>query len=215
MLGSDSPVFQGVSVLLGFIISFGSTSAIGNVIAGIVITYMRPCRVGDRVKIGAVTGDVLEKTLLVTRLRTIKNEDVTIPNSNILSGHTVNYTAAASHDGLILHTTITIGYNVPWPQVHAHLLAAARATEDVEATPVPFVLQTSLDDFYVAYQLNAYTRLPHRQAGLYSLLYQHIQDEFARVGIKIMSPRCCATRTRAGAGSTISPAPLAAPVPQP
>ena len=213
--GSNSPVFQGVSVLLGFIISFGSTSAIGNVIAGIVITYMRPYRVGDRVKIGDVTGDVLEKNLLVTRLRTIKNEDVTIPNSNILSGHTVNYTAAASHDGLILHTTITIGYDVPWPQVHALLLAAARATEGVEATPVPFVLQTSLDDFYVAYQLNAYTRLPHRQAVLYSLLHQHIQDEFARAGIEIMSPHYRATRTGAGAGSTIPPAPLAAPVPQP
>ncbi len=208
--GSDSPVFQGVSVLLGFIISFGSTSAIGNVIAGIVITFMRPYKVGDRVKIGDVTGDVLEKTLLVTRLRTIKNEDVTIPNSNILSGHTVNYTAAAAHDGLILHTTITIGYNVPWPQVHELLLAAARATEGVEATPAPFVLQTSLDDFYVAYQLNAHTQLPHRRAGLYSLLHQHIQDAFAHAGVEIMSPHYRATRT--GAGSTIPPVPLATPV---
>ncbi|RSK44817.1 mechanosensitive ion channel family protein [Hymenobacter perfusus] len=206
--GSDSPVFQGVSVLLGFIISFGSTSAIGNVIAGIVITYMRPYKVGDRVKIGDVTGDVLEKTLLVTRLRTIKNEDVTIPNSNILSGHTINYTAAAAHEGLILHTAVTIGYDVPWPKVHELLLAAARATEGVEAAPAPFVLQTSLDDFYVAYQLNAYTRLPHRQAGLYSLLHQHIQDEFARAGIEIMSPHYRATRTGAEAGSTIPPAPI-------
>jgi small-conductance mechanosensitive channel len=205
--GSDSPVFQGVSVLLGFIISFGSTSAIGNVIAGIVITYMRPYKVGDRVKIGEVTGDVLEKTLLVTRLRTIKNEDVTIPNSNILAGHTVNYTAAAAHEGLILHTTVTIGYDVPWPQVQALLLAAARATEGVEATPAPFVLQTSLDDFYVAYQLNAYTRLPHRQAGLYSQLHQHIQDEFARAGVEIMSPHYRATRTGPEAGSTIPPLP--------
>jgi small-conductance mechanosensitive channel len=207
--GSDSPVFQGVSVLLGFIISFGSTSAIGNVIAGVVITYMRPYKVGDRVKIGEVTGDVLEKTLLVTRLRTIKNEDVTIPNANILSGHTINYTAAAAHEGLILHSTVTIGYDVPWPQVHALLLAAARATEGVEAAPVPFVLQTSLDDFYVAYQINAYTRLPHRQAGLYSQLHQHIQDEFARAGVEIMSPHYRATRTGAAAGSTI---PLPPPV---
>ncbi|MDJ0363833.1 mechanosensitive ion channel [Hymenobacter sp. H14-R3] len=205
--GSDSPVFQGVSVLLGFIISFGSTSAIGNVIAGIVITYMRPYKVGDRVKIGEITGDVLEKTLLVTRVRTTKNEDVTIPNSNILSGHTVNYSAAASHEGLVLHTTITIGYDVPWPQVHALLLAAARATEGVEAIPAPFVLQTSLDDFYVAYQLNAYTQLPHRQAGLYSLLHQHIQDAFARAGVEIMSPHYRAMRTGAEAGSTIPPVP--------
>ncbi len=203
--GSDSPVFQGVSVLLGFVISFGSTSAIGNVIAGIVITYMRPYKVGDRVKIGDITGDVIEKSLLVTRVRTIKNEDVTIPNSNILSGHTINYSADTAADGLILHTTVTIGYDVPWPRVHELLLAAARATEGVEAAPVPFVLQTSLDDFYVAYQLNAYTRQPHRQAGLYSLLHQHIQTEFARGGVEIMSPHYRATRTGAEAGSTIPP----------
>lgn len=143
----------------------------GNVVAGILITYMRPYKVGDRVKIGEVPGEVLEKTLLVTRLRTIKNEDVTIPNSNILSGHTINYAAAAAHEGLILHSTVTIGYDVTWPQVHALLLAAARATEGVEEAPAPFVLQTSLDDFYVAYQINACTRLPHWLAGLYSQLH--------------------------------------------
>ncbi|WP_170170483.1 mechanosensitive ion channel family protein [Hymenobacter perfusus] len=203
--GSDSPVFQGVSVLLGFIISFGSTSAIGNLVAGIVITYMRPYKVGDRVKIGEVVGDVLEKTLLVTRLRTIKNEDITIPNSNILTGHTVNYSAAAAREGLVLHSTITIGYDVPWPQVHELLLTAARATQGVEAAPAPFVLQTSLDDFYVSYQINAYTRQPHRQAALYSELHQHIQTEFARAGVEIMSPHYRATRTGAEAGSTIPP----------
>lgn len=203
--GSDSPVFQGVSVLLGFIISFGSTSAIGNLVAGIVITYMRPFKVGDRVKIGDVTGDVLEKTLLVTRLRTIKNEDITIPNSNILTGHTVNYSVAAEREGLVLHTTVTIGYDVPWPQVHELLLTAARATQGVEAAPAPFVLQTSLEDFYVAYQINAYTRQPHRQAALYSELHQHIQEEFARAGVEIMSPHYRATRTGAEAGSTIPP----------
>lgn len=207
--GSDSPVFQGVSVLLGFVISFGSTSAIGNVIAGIVITYMRPYRVGDRVKIGDVTGDIIEKNLLVTRLRTIKNEDVTIPNANILAGHTTNYTAASQHEGLILHSTVTIGYDVPWPQVHALLLAAARATEGVEAAPAPFVLQTSLDDFYVSYQINAYTRLPHRQASLYSQLHQHIQEEFARAGVEIMSPHYRANRSGADAASTIPPLPPA------
>ncbi|GAB3829649.1 mechanosensitive ion channel family protein [Hymenobacter jeollabukensis] len=164
--GSDSPVFQGVSVLLGFIISFGSTSAIGNLVAGIVITYMRPFKVGDRVKIGEAVGDVLEKTLLVTRLRTIRKEDITIPNSNILTGHTVNYSVAAEREGLVLHSTVTIGYDVPWPQVHELLLAAARATQGIEATPAPFVLQTSLEDFYVACQINAYTRQPHRQAAL-------------------------------------------------
>lgn len=198
--GSDSPVFQGVSVLLGFIISFGSTSAIGNVVAGIVITYMRPYKVGDRVKIGEVVGDVLDKTLLVTRLRTTKNEDVTIPNSTILASYTINYSAAAQEQGLILHSTITIGYDVPWPQVHELLLAAARATRGVEATPAPFVLQTSLDDFYVSYQINAYTHQPHRQAAMYSELHQHIQTEFARAGVEIMSPHYRAGRD----GSTVT-----------
>lgn len=206
--GSDSPVFQGVSVLLGFIISFGSTSAIGNLVAGIVITYMRPYRVGDRVRIGEVVGDVLEKTLLVTRLRTTKNEDITIPNSNILTGHTVNYSAAAEREGLVLHSTITIGYDVPWPQVHQLLLAAACATQGVEAAPVPFVLQTSLDDFYVSYQINAYTRQPHRQAALYSELHQHIQTIFAHAGVEIMSPHYRATRTGAEAASTVPPLPV-------
>lgn len=131
--------------------------------------------------------------------------------SNILSGHTVNYTAAA-HEGVILHSAVTIGYDAPWPQVQA-LLAAARATDGVEQVPASFVLQTSLDDFYVAYQINAYTRLPQRQAGLYSQLHQHIQDEFARVGVEIMSPHYRATRTGAGAGSTVPPVLSAAPAP--
>lgn len=207
--GSDSPVFQGVSVLLCFIISFGSTSDIGNLVAGIVITCMRPYKVGDRVKIGEVVGDVLEKTLLVTRLRTIKNEDITIPNSNILTGHTVNYSAAAEHEGLVLHSTLTFGYDVPCPQVHELLLTAARATQGVEATPVASVLHTTLDDFYVSYQINAYTRLPHRQAALYSELHQHIQTAFARAGVEIMSPHYRATRTGADAASTIPPLPAA------
>ena len=206
--GSDSPVFQGVSVLLGLIISFGSTSAIGNLVAGIVIIYMRPYKVGDRVRIGEVVGDVQERTLLVTRLRTIKNEEVTIPNANILTGHTVNYTTAAALEGLVLHSTVTIGYDVPWPQVHQLLLAAAGATAGVEAVPAPFVLQISLDDFYVSYQINAYTRQPHRQAAVYSELHQQIQTGFARAGVEIMSPHYRATRTGADAASTIPPLPV-------
>ena len=175
---------------------------------------MRPYKVGDRVRIGDVVGDVLEKTMLVTRLRTIKNEDVTIPNSNILTGHTVNYSTAAAREGLILHSTVTIGYDAPWAQVHELLVAAACATTGVEATPVPFVLQTSLDDFYVSYQINAYTRQPHRQAALYSELHQHIQTAFARAGVEIMSPHYRATRTGAEAASTIPPLPAEDPLGQ-
>lgn len=192
--GSDSPAFQGVSVFLGLLISMGSSSAISNIIAGLVITYMRAFRVGDRVKIGDTVGDVVEKTMLVTRLRTIKNEDVTIPNGAILNGSTVNYSSSAKQSGLILHSTITIGYDVPWRQVHELLIGAALKTEDVNREPKPFVYQTSLDDFYVSYQINAYTDTPEVAARIYSELHAHIQDAFNEAGIEIMSPHYRAAR---------------------
>ena len=162
--GSDSPVFQGVSVFLGILFSLGSSTAISNMVAGLVITYMRPFKIGDRIKIGENLGIVLEKSMLVTRIRTVKNEEITIPNATVLSGHTVNYTTSAKDLGLILHTTVTIGYDVPWPKVHELLIKAANAADGVVKTDnkKPFVLQTSLDDFYVAYELNAYTDQPEK-----------------------------------------------------
>ena len=192
--GSDSPVFQGVSVFLGFLFTFGSSGSLSNVVAGLVLTYMRAFKIGDRVKIGDVTGDIVEKTLLVTRVRTIKNEEITIPNSSVMSSYTTNYSTAAPTLGLILHTTVTIGYDVPWKQVHQLLLAAAAAVEELLPDPAPFVLQTSLDDYYVSYQLNAYTRAAGKQAGLYSQLHQHIQDKFNEAGVEIMSPHYRAQR---------------------
>lgn len=192
--GSGSPAFQGVSVFLGLLISLGSSSAIGNIIAGLVITYMRAFKVGDRVKIGDITGDVLEKTMLVTRLRTIKNEEVTIPNAAILNGSTVNYSTSAKERGLILHTTVTIGYDVPWRQVHELLISAATKTADVNEDPKPFILQTSLDDFYVSYQLNAYTDTPEIAARIYSDLHANIQDAFNEAGVEILSPHYRAAR---------------------
>jgi len=186
--GSDSLIFRGVSVFVGLLISLGSSSAIGNIIAGLVITYMRPFKIGDRIRIGEIAGDVLEKTLLVTRVRTIKNEIVTIPNSSILTGNTTNFTALSKSDGLIIHTTITIGYDVPWNNVHKALLEAAQKTDRILKDPKPFVLQTSLDDFYIAYQLNAYINEPEKQAAIYSNLHQFIQDVFNEKGIEILSP---------------------------
>ncbi len=147
--GSQSEGFRGISVFLGLLISLGSAAAIGNVIAGVVLTYMRPFRVGDRVKIADTTGDVMEKTLLVTRVRTIKNVDVTIPNAMVLSSHLINYSSCARNQGLILHTSVTIGYDAPWRTVHELLISAARATTHISAKPEPFVLQTALNDFYV------------------------------------------------------------------
>lgn len=194
--GSDSPVFRGVSVFLGILFSLGSSSAIANAVAGLVITYMRPFKIGDRIKVGDIMGDVIEKSLLVTRILTIKNEEITIPNSTILSQHTVNYTSSATRLGLILHSTVTIGYDAPWKQVHELLINAALATRGIlnEENKKPFVLQTSLDDFYISYQINAYTNEPQRMAAIYSELHQHIQDKFNEAGVEIMSPHYRAAR---------------------
>ena len=191
---SDSNIFKGVSVFIGVLFSLGSHSSIANVVAGLVITYMRPFKVGDRIKIGDVTGDVIEKTLLVTRLRTPKNEEVTIPNSSVLSGNTVNYSTMARTVGLIIHTTVTIGYDVPWKKMHQALLNAADRTESLQKEPKPFVLQTSLDDFYVSYQINGYTRETNRFNRIYSSLHQNIQDCCNEMGIEIMSPHYRAQR---------------------
>ena len=192
--GSDSRIFQGVSVFLGLLVSMGSSSAISNMVAGLVITYMRPFKECERIKIGDVTGIVIEKTLLVTRLRTVKNEEITIPNSAVLSGNTTNYSAVAITEGLILHTTVTIGYDVPWKDVHSALIEAASRTSNLIHEKKAFVLQTSLDDFYVSYQLNAYTQEAGTVAPLYSELHQNIQDVFAERKIEIMSPHYRAVR---------------------
>jgi len=186
--GSESPAFRGVSIFLGVLFSLGSTSAVANIVSGLILTYMRAFRVGDRVKIADSEGDVLEKTLLVTRVRTIKNVDVTIPNSMILSSHIVNYSSSATERGLILNTGVTIGYDADWRKVHELLLSAARRTEGIMASPPPFVLQTSLNDFYVTYELNVYTGNPRVMAATYSLLHQNIQDAFNEAGVEIMSP---------------------------
>jgi small-conductance mechanosensitive channel len=192
--GSESNVFRGVSVFIGILFSLGSSSAIANMVAGLVITYMRPFKIGDKIKIGDTTGVVLEKTLLVTRVRTIKNEEITIPNSSVLGGNTTNYSTLAKTEGLIVNTTVTIGYDVPWRETHTALIEAALRTDLVLKEPSPFVFQTSLDDFYVSYQLNAYTRESIGMAKVYSELHQNIQDVFFERGIEIMSPHYRAAR---------------------
>jgi small-conductance mechanosensitive channel len=203
--GSDSKAFQGVSVFLGVLFTFGSASAISNLVAGVVMTYMRPFQSGDRVKIAETVGDVVEKTLLVTRIRTNKNVDVTVPNAMVLSSHIINYSSSAKHRGVILHTGVTIGYDVPWRQVHQLLISAADKTEGVLAEPKAFVLQTGLDDFYVKYELNAYTDRPNAMSRTYSLLHQNIQDRFAEAGVEIMSPHYRAERD--GNAVALPPAP--------
>lgn len=203
--GSDSPIFKGVSVFVGVLFSLGSSNAIANMVAGLVITYMRPFKIGDYIKIGDVSGEVIEKTALVTRIRTPKFEDITIPNATVLSSTSTNYSANTNQatNGLLIHTTVTIGYDVPWKDIHAALIDAALKTEMTEKEPAPFVLQTSLDDFYVSYQINVYTKEPTKQPRIYSSLHQNIQDSFNAAGIEIMSPHYSALRD--GNTTTIPP----------
>lgn len=199
--GSQSEGFRGISVFLGLLLSLGSAVSISNVIAGVVLTYMHPFRLGDRVKVADTIGDVIETGLLVTRIRTIKNVDITIPNSLVLGNHLINFSSSAKELGLILHTTISIGYDVPWKKIHELLIEAARATTHILPEPSPFVFQTSLDDFYVTYEINAHTTQPNLMASIYAELHQHIQDRFNEAGIEIMSPHF--TQVRDGNKSTI------------
>lgn len=186
--GSKSPAFQGVSIFFGLLLSLGSSSAISNVVAGTVLTYTRAFELGDRVKIGETSGDIVEKTLLVTRVRTIKNVDISIPNAMVLTSHIVNFSSVAKQNGLILHTGVTIGYDAPWRKIHELLLSAADSTPGVLKEPKPFVLQTALNDFYVSYEINAYTDQATLMARTYSELHQNIQDKFYEAGVEIMSP---------------------------
>ena len=192
--GSSSPAFQGVSVFIGLLFSLGSSSVVANIVSGVVLTYTGAFRVGDRVKIADTVGDVIEKGLLVTRVRTIKNVEITIPNGMVMGSHIINYSAVSKEHGLILNTTVTLGYDIPWRSVHEALIKAAHATGGILSEPRPFVLQTSLDDFYVSYELNAYTDQPNKMAVVYSELHQNIQDYCNEAGIEILSPHYGALR---------------------
>jgi small-conductance mechanosensitive channel len=183
--GSESSVFKGVSVFVGLIFSLGSSSAIGNMVAGLVITYMRPFKIGDRVQIKETTGFVVEKNLMVVRLRTHKNEYVTFPNMLILGSSITNYNTSSDDDaeGLILYAEVTFGYATPWETVHDILINAALATDHVQKKPKPFVLQTGLDNFYARYQINCYTKEVDKVPKIYASLYENIQNGFHEAGM--------------------------------
>ena len=186
--GTGSAAFKGLSVFAGLLISLGASSAISNVIAGYTMTYRRAFRVGDRVRIGDHLGDVTAMRLLVTHLKSPKNEEIVVPNSLILNSQIVNYSSMAQDKGLILHTEVTIGYDVPWRQVEALLLMAAERTPDVLKEPQPFVFQKQLGDFYITYELNAFTKAPLTMMRTYSDLHKNILDNFNEYGVQITSP---------------------------
>jgi small-conductance mechanosensitive channel len=192
--GAQSSAFRGVSIFLGLLLSLGSSSAVANAIAGVILTYMRSFLVGDWVQIGDTTGEVIEKNMLVTRVLNPKAEIITIPNATVMSGAVKNYSIEARKSGVIFHTTVTIGYDVPWRTVHQLLIQAALATKDVLQQHPPYVLQKGLDDFYVSYELNVYTDAPSLGMRTYSELHQNIQDKFNEAGVEICSPHFAALR---------------------
>lgn len=192
--GSGSPAFQGITIFIGLLITLSSSSAISNVIAGIILTYTGAFHDGDRVDVGGTVGDVIEKRLLTTRLRTTKNVEVSVPNSVALSHSVLNYSAMARGRGLILHTQVTIGYDAPWQQMHQFLIDAAKATPEILHDPAPYVYQTALNDYNVTYEINAYTHEASLMTSTMSALHENIQNEFNAAGVEIMSPAFTALR---------------------
>jgi small-conductance mechanosensitive channel len=191
--GAGSSAFQAISIFVGVIVSLGSSSSVANVIAGIIVTYMRPFVVGDRIRVGEVEGLAVEKNLLVVRVRTDANVEVSIPNATVLAGAIANYSSRARDEGLFVATAISIGYSTPWRQVHALLLASAADTEGVLMQTQPLVLQRALGDYYVCYELHvrvAATEVsePRRLVQLLTRLNGAIQDRFAQAGVEILSP---------------------------
>lgn len=192
--GSGSEAFKGISLMVGVLVSLGSTSAVSNIIAGLMLQYTRAFRSGDLVKMGEATGVVLETRLMTTRLLTLRNEHVSIPNGMVLGGQVVNYSAAADRGGLVLQTTVTIGYDVPWRKVEALLLDAARRTGGIRSDPAPVVLQTGLGDYSVAYELGVHLEAALSMRTTLSALHAAIQDAFAEAGVEILSPAYAALR---------------------
>jgi small-conductance mechanosensitive channel len=186
--GSESDAFKGISLFIGVVFSLGSSAAISNIIAGYMMTYRRAFKVGDRIRIGTTIGDVVEMRLQVTHLRSPKNEEIVVPNSQILAGEVLNYSSLARASGLILHTEVGIGYETPWRQVEAMLLLAAERTVGLARTPAPFVLEKALGDFAIVYELNVYCDRPVSMLELYAELHRRILDVFNEYGVQIMTP---------------------------
>jgi small-conductance mechanosensitive channel len=193
---ADSPSFQGISIFIGALLTLGSSTAISNIISGYISIYTRAFQEGDRIEVNGITGDVIDKTILSTQILTPDNEVVTIPNSSIISSNITNYAASYRNlkKPLILKTTVTLGYDIPWRKIYEVLIDAALSTEGVLSDPQPFVWQTSLNDYYPSYCLRAYTMEPNRMGAIYSQLHENIQDKCNEAGIEILSPFYAAVR---------------------
>ena len=186
--GSGSAAFKGVGVFVGLLVSLGATGLISQVMGGFVLMYTRSIKVGEYVRTGEHEGTVKSIGFLSTRLRTRKNEIVNIPNAMLMAATTINYSRLSHTEGVMASTTVTIGYDAPWRQVHEMLLRAADKTAGLKKPPEPFVWQRSLSDFYVQYELNVCLDDPWQRLPVLSDLCANIQDEFNEHGVQIMSP---------------------------
>ena len=186
--GSDSAAFQGLTILVGAMLSLGSNSVVGNVIAGLFVIYRRSTSLGDRIQVGEHIGDVVQIKLMETHLKSIKNELISIPNAQLLNSEVINYTKKIDGSGLLLHTTVGIGYEEPPEKVEAMLIEAAHRTKDLKARPAPFVLWTALADYAINYQVNAYTTRGASIPRIKSDLHRNIMAAFTENGVQIMTP---------------------------
>ena len=192
--GSDSPAFRGLSIFMGVLFSLGSTSTVGNIFGGLMLTYMRSFQTGDFVEINGMRGTVMSRRTFSTRLKTPTNEIISIPNAQVSANLIKNYSNMTKSIGVNIGTSVTIGYDVPWRTVHELLLKSAEGVEDVMEDPAPNVLQLGLEDFYVTYRLVVATTRPDRMLHILSALHENIQDRFAEAGVEIMSPHYRANR---------------------
>ncbi len=186
--GSQTEAFKGVSVFLGLMLTIGSSGLVSQIMSGFMITYSRALRMGDFVKVGDVEGNVIHLGILSTKIKTLRNEDVTIPNAVVVSQTTTDYSRFGDSDGVFVPTSVTIGYDTPWRQVHALLLEAAGRTEGLRADPKPVVLQAALEDFYVKYTLLFCLKRQETRPFTLDTLHANIQDLFNQYGVQIMSP---------------------------
>ncbi|MDO3385487.1 mechanosensitive ion channel family protein [Gilvimarinus sp. SDUM040013] len=186
--GSDTEAFKGVSVFIGLIVSLGSAGIVSQLLGGLIVVYSRAFQPGEYVRIGEYEGVVTTVGVLSTKVRTVRKEEITIPNAVLLNASSTNFTRLSKPDGVIVNTTVTIGYDTPWQQVHQLLLNAGAKTPGVREQPEPHVRQIALSDWYVEYRLLVHIDTPEDRLIVLSDLHQHIQDEFSAAGVQIMSP---------------------------
>jgi small-conductance mechanosensitive channel len=187
--GAQSAIFQAISVFIGVLVSIGSTSVVANIVAGVALTYTRAFNIGDRVRIGEHMGDILEKSALSIHMRTVKNEDITIPNISIVNNPVINYSSSSRDAALILPATVLLHNAIPWETVYALLEEAAKKTPDVLSDPAPFVLHKALNDDSIFYEINAFTRNPEKISATYSELYKNITETLRGAGIDMNNPQ--------------------------